>query len=145
MIGLIITGHGEFAAGLSSAVNILAGKPEKFIPVNFQQEDSTDDLEISLKQAIRELADCHGILILTDLVNASPYKIAAGLAGKLKATHDIQVVGGTSLGMLMQINMARGYVNDVNDLADLAVEEGRRQILKYEEFERPVGEHHHDD
>ena len=30
MIGLIITGHGNFATGIMSAVNLLAGKPEYF-------------------------------------------------------------------------------------------------------------------
>ncbi len=131
MIGLIVTGHGGFASGMASALDILAGKPEKFACVDFQQEDSTDDLELSLKKAIKSLDDCHGILILADLVNASPYKISSELSEKMHATHDIRVVGGTNMGMLVQINMARGYVNDVNDLADLAVEEGRKHVLKY--------------
>ncbi|MBR3349296.1 MAG: PTS fructose transporter subunit IIA, partial [Solobacterium sp.] len=43
----------------------------------------------------------------------------------------IEVVAGVNLGMLMQINLSRGYVSDVSDLADLAVEEGKKQTLKY--------------
>ena len=57
MIGMIIMGHGGFASGLESAVRILAGIPEKFIAVDYRQEDSADDLEVNLKKAVRTLGN----------------------------------------------------------------------------------------
>ena len=48
------------------------------------------------------------------------------------APQKIEVVTGVNLGMLMQVNLSRGYVSDVSDLADLAILEGKKQVLKYE-------------
>ncbi|MCR4951705.1 MAG: PTS sugar transporter subunit IIA [Solobacterium sp.] len=135
MIGMIVTGHGSFGTGMASAVKLLAGIPEKFMAVDFRQEDSADDLEMNLKHAVREIGNESGILILCDLVNDTPYRTAVELKEKLAEEYRIEIVGGVNLGMLVQINLARGYVANVSDLADLAVDEGRKQILKYEEEE----------
>ncbi|MDO4416420.1 MAG: PTS fructose transporter subunit IIA [Erysipelotrichaceae bacterium] len=130
MIGVIVTGHGKFASGMESALKLLAGKPEKFTSVDFRQEDTIDDLEFRLRDAIRDMSECTGILILADIYEGAPYRESIEMKEKM---HDqqIEIVAGVNLGMLMQINLSRGYVSDVADLADLAVEEGRKQTLKY--------------
>ena len=48
MIGVIVTGHGNFATGLTSSVKLIAGSPENYVPVDFTQDKSTDDLEREL-------------------------------------------------------------------------------------------------
>ena len=130
MIGVIVTGHGKFASGMESALKLLAGKPEKFTSVDFRQEDTIDDLEFRLRDAIRDMSECTGILILADIYEGAPYRESIEMKEKM---HDqqIEIVAGVNLGMMMQINLSRGYVSDVADLADLAVEEGKKQTLKY--------------
>ena len=135
MIGVIITGHGTFATGMKEAVRLLAGRPESFEAVDYLQEDSTDDYEAKLRAAIRSLNGCSGILILADLLEAAPYKVCTDVRRKMIDSRRIEIVAGVNLGMLVQINLARGYVANVSDLADLAVDEGRKQILKYDEEE----------
>ncbi len=130
MIGLVITGHGSFASGMADAVNLLVGKPEKFIAVDYLQEDSTDELEIRLKKAIASLYGCNGILIMTDIYSGQPCKIATQLADKQRSNDaTIRVLAGANLGMVMQANMARAYVSDVSDLANMALEEAHRQLI----------------
>lgn len=130
MIGVIVTGHGKFASGMESALKLLAGKPEKFMSVDFRQEDTIDDLEFRLRDAIRDLSECTGILILADVYEGAPFREAIEMKEKT-ASQVIEIVAGVNLGMLMQVNLSRGYVSDVSDLADLAVEEGKRQTLRY--------------
>ena len=129
MIGLIISGHGSSASGLLSAVRILEGTPEKCIAVNYSLEDTADDLEIALKKAVKELDDCSGILFMTDISGGTPFREACRLTLKYGQQKKMAVTAGMSLGMIMQTNMARAYVNDVIDLANLACEEGRRQVF----------------
>ncbi len=135
MIGILVTGHGTFASGMTSAVRLLAGKPEKYVYVDYLQEHSTDELEYNIREKLKELADCEGILIFADMTEAAPYKISSELSVKLKDTYRIRVIGGTNLGMLIQANMARGYVIDVDDLCSLALDEGRKHIAAYDEAE----------
>ena len=66
MIGIVVTGHGHFASGLTSSVELIGGKPEHYHAVDFVQEDSTDDLEKKLEVAFASLKDCtDGILVFT--------------------------------------------------------------------------------
>ena len=63
MIGLIVTGHGNFATGLTSSLKLIAGDPEKYVAVDFLPEYSVEDLERELNKAFDELKDCEGIKI----------------------------------------------------------------------------------
>ena len=135
MIGVIITGHGMFAEGMYEAVRLLAGKPEAFLQVGYLQEDSADDYELKLKEAIQSQKDCSGTLILCDLMMAMPYKLAVRLKKKFDGQYPVEVVAGANLGMVTQVNLARGYMNNLQDLVELAVEEGRKQIVRYREEE----------
>lgn len=133
MIGVIVTGHGTFATGMKEAVRLLAGRPESFEAVDYLQEDSTDDYEAKLRAALASLRGCTGILIMADLLEAAPYKVCVDVRRKVIDATRIEIVAGVNLGMLTQVNLARGYVSNVRDLADLAVEEGRHHIIRYDE------------
>lgn len=132
MIGIIVTGHGNFASGLMSAIKLVAGNPEKIIALDFPQEYSTDDLELDLKQALKDLSECKedGYLIFTDLPKEKPSKVCYDFAEKYKDTYPIAVVTGVNLGMLLESNIARGYVSDLDALADMAVETGKSQASR---------------
>ena len=43
MIGLIVTGHGNFATGLTSSLKLIAGDPQYYVAVDFPQEYSVED------------------------------------------------------------------------------------------------------
>lgn len=131
MIGIIVTGHGNFASGLTSSVKLIAGMPENYEAVDFVQEHSVADLEANLVKAIDKLKDCEdGILIFTDLVGGSPFKTAVELS--LKREEKIAVLSGTNLGMLMEISLSRSFIEDVDQLAQNAVNIGKEQVIRYE-------------
>ena len=75
MIGLIVTGHGHFASGMTSSINLIAGAQENYIAVDFDGE-GTEKLENDLKEAIDKLSNCEGIIIFSDLAGGSPFKTA---------------------------------------------------------------------
>ena len=39
MIGLIVTGHGNFGSGLTSSLNLIAGEQENYQYVDFTKEE----------------------------------------------------------------------------------------------------------
>ena len=49
MLGIIATGHGNFATGMVSAVNLLAGGNPCVIPVDFEGTESEETLQRHLK------------------------------------------------------------------------------------------------
>lgn len=138
MIGLIVTGHGSFATGLTSGLKLLAGEPEQYEAVDFLPEDSIDILTGKLEAAIEALKDCGSILILADLTGGSPFNVSVRLklAGKAK----MEVVGGTNLPVVLDAYMSRTMIPDAAALAASSSEAGRNQIVVYQKPEETDAE-----
>lgn len=135
MIGMIVSGHGHFASGLSSSVKLIVGAPTDYEAIDFVEEFSTEDLKREMNAAIDRLNHCDGILIFTDLTGGSPFKTAVEIAMERK-DKNVRVLGGTNLAMLIEMSMARAAFDDLDTLADMSVESGKEQIVKYTYVER---------
>ncbi len=128
MIGVIVTGHGHFATGITTSVDLIAGPQKDYVAVDFDGE-GTDKLEADLKNAVESLSNCDGILVFADLVGGSPFKTAAIVtAGNDK----VKVIGGSSLPMLCEIVMARTMIDDLDMLVSTAINIGKDSIQLFE-------------
>lgn len=52
MLGLIVTGHGHFASGLTSSLELIAGDLQNYRAVDFEASDSVDDLRKKLERLL---------------------------------------------------------------------------------------------
>ncbi len=129
MIGLIITGHGNFATGVDSAVKVIAGQQENYELVDFPLGGSLEDLQNGLKDAIAKLSHLDGVLVLADLVGGSPFKTAVEVSVGME---NVAVVGGVSLAAIIEMSLLRNFNTDVFALADSAVECVKNNVVKYE-------------
>lgn len=129
MTGLIVTGHGSFATGLTSGLKLLAGEPEFYEAVDFDPEESLEVLKASLTAALGRLETCENILILTDLAGGSPFNVSVVL--KQEAAKPYEVIGGANLPILLDAYMKRASVTDVKALADSSLTSGKEQTICY--------------
>lgn len=125
MIGIIVTGHGIFAKGITTALDLVLGKQEMYIDVNFPIGDTITELEENMMKAINKLESCENIVIFADLLSGSPFNTAI-----MKAMQDerIKVIYGVNFGMLVEAVMNRNTGVDFNELVNKAIETGRNQI-----------------
>ncbi|MEF9921097.1 MAG: PTS galactosamine/N-acetylgalactosamine transporter subunit IIA [Erysipelotrichaceae bacterium] len=128
MIGIIVTGHGNFGSGLTSSLRLIGGEPKDYQFVDFLSDYSVEDLERELTKAIEALKDCDGILVLSDLAGGSPFKTSVELSMKHEK---INVIGGTNLPMLIEVNMARTFMDDMEALTQMAINTGKDQVVQY--------------
>ncbi|MCY6960573.1 PTS galactosamine/N-acetylgalactosamine transporter subunit IIA [Clostridium brassicae] len=128
MIGIIVSGHGNFASGIMSSLELIAGKQEKVIGIDFTIEDNTESLESKLRAAANELIDCEGILFLTDIVGGTPFKTCALLTQNIENS---KVIAGTNLGMLLEVSLSRESAT-VEELKNMSLESGKNAIKAYE-------------
>ena len=128
MIGLIVTGHGNFASGITSSIDLIAGKQNDYVAVDFDGE-GTDKLENDLKAALEKLSACDGIIIFCDLAGGSPFKTAVVLTA---SNPKVKVIAGTNLPMLCEISMARTMINDLDVLVSSALNVGKDDIQLFE-------------
>lgn len=122
MIGCIVTGHGEFAIGMTKALTMIAGDQEHYAVVPFYEEDSLETFEDNMEKSIASLREkTDGVIIFTDLMGGTPFRTAMIQASEYDK---VEVITGTNLPMLIEIGLGRLYSEDVEALAAQAVQVG---------------------
>lgn len=130
MIGIIISGHGNFATGLRSSLNLIAGNPANVEYIDFVESDSTETLKAKYMNSLKTLNNCDSILALADLTGGSPFKTLVEL--KTEIEKPLEVIGGTNLAMILEISMAKDFIDDLSVLTGTALEAGKNGIVKFE-------------
>ena len=98
---IIITGHNNFASGILSSLNMIAGVKDNIYAVDFLSSDNDDTLEDKFNKIISDNKDSE-ILFTCDLMGGTPFKVAS----KLAFTNDrYEVVTGINLGGLIDTSM----------------------------------------
>ena len=64
MIGIIVAGHGNFASGITSMLELVVGKPENYEYIDFLQGESQEALENDFREKLNNLKDCEKIVIM---------------------------------------------------------------------------------
>lgn len=136
MIGIILTGHGNFASGLTSSLKLIMGDKIDYYEVVDFEGTNTDILEQDIINSIHNLEECDGILICCDLTGGSPFKFAvtSSLTDK-----NIEVIAGTNLPMLLDLIISRTNETNAYEFAKHALQIGKKMIMMYEvqEIEQP--------
>lgn len=104
MVGVIVSGHGNFASGNLSSARLILGDQEKVEGVDFLEDDSTDILKSKILSAIEQLGN--EILILTDLAGGSPFNNSVVIKNE-RINQKIEVIAGTNLPMIISALLDR--------------------------------------
>ncbi|NLW15228.1 MAG: PTS sugar transporter subunit IIA [Erysipelothrix sp.] len=129
MIGIIVIGHANFAEGIGSAVELIAGKQEAYINLTFENTMTLDNFNELIKDAIEKLDNKIGTLIFTDLKGGTPYREASSLSLQYDNVH---VITGTNLAMMIEAAMMRTTVIDIENFAQNLIEVGSDQIMRFD-------------
>ncbi len=125
MVGCIVTGHGQFAPGMASAVGMIAGPQEAFVPIPFTDQDAAEYPTV-LKNQIESFVHLQGsCVVFCDILGGSPFNQAMMIASEIP---EVEVVGGANLGMLLEVLCSRTDLDTAKSLAQDAVEAGRSSI-----------------
>lgn len=103
MISIIVIGHGHFASGIVSSLELIAGKQEGITAIDFTAEMTAADVHERLSAVLQPKAQA---LVLCDLLGGTPFKVAATLMEELSET-TLDVLSGLNLAMLMEAVFAR--------------------------------------
>jgi PTS system N-acetylgalactosamine-specific IIA component len=115
----IVAGHGDFAAGLVTAVEQITGRGWQFVPVAVHKL-SVQDIEELIRQ---RMADAAVHVIFTDLAAGSCTMAARRI---LRGMPDAVLVAGANLPMLLDFVFAEGRT--APEAARHAAERGRTSI-----------------
>ena len=139
MFGIILVTHGEMAAGIMDAAKMIYGLPEDpkkpaVEIVELKEGESPETLIDKLEDRIEKMKDggVKGVLIISDLFGSSTTNAGTRLMlanRNNKEVAHIAVVSGLNLPMLLELLLALDKSNSIEELANLAVEVGRKGII----------------
>lgn len=130
MIGMIITGHGEFAGGLINALKLLTGDCNNIVGVNLKAQESESDFQEHLKEAVQKLEKYEQIFVLCDILGGSPFKNAFSM---FYDKENVRILYGVNLAMAVELGikaMTETGPVDMDALSDEMVAVARQQIGK---------------
>lgn len=134
MIGLVITGHLNFATGYQSAVNAIAGDNPQVEYVDFLESMSTDELEQKIRAAADKVDSGEGVLFLTDIPGGSPFQRSAKVAADM---NNADVISGTNLVMAAEACLERDGM-ELAELVKQVMETGVENIKSFQQELRAV-------
>ena len=103
MVGILIVSHGSFAAGLLSAVELIAGKQEKVTTIGVHDEDGVEEFETKVNQALEDLDDGDGVLVFVDILGGTPSNVIF----RSLAKREFKAIAGMNMEMVVQAVMLR--------------------------------------
>lgn len=124
MIGIVVSGHINFASGMQSAIKAIVGEPEQMRFVDFVESMSTDELEAALRNAAQEVSSDDGVLFLTDIPGGSPANRASVI---LMDSAKVEVLSGVNLPMIANAAFERDGAS-LPELVDILQNIGKSTI-----------------
>lgn len=107
MIGILLVAHDPLAhALLECASHVLGARPQACMALDVPSDCDLACVHSEARELVAQLDSGQGVLVLTDLVGATPSNIAA----KLAQPGALEVLSGANLPMLLR---ALTYRNDV--------------------------------
>ena len=128
MIGFLLTGHGEFAPGLASALELVAGKQEAFKVVPFDVEKAAEYPELLHTEIEQLREETDAVLVFVDLLGGTPFNQAMI---NTQSISDVNVVTGTNLPMLIETLFTRnsGASATLDSLTECAIAAGQNGVV----------------
>jgi len=104
MLGIVIATHGTLSDGIKDAAEVIMGNTENILTVNLNAGDDVEKLGKKINSSILEVNQGDGVLVLVDLVSASPYNQSVLVTNKLEQElkDKVYIIGGVNLPMLLE-------------------------------------------
>jgi len=124
MVGAIIVAHCSIGKELIGTVEYLIGKIEGITSISIDDKSNPFEVKRAISEAIQQVDQGDGVLILTDLFGGSPSNIAFSFLNREK----IDVITGVNLPMILTfLNRREG--RNLTELVELVRTSGVRSIV----------------
>lgn len=126
MLGLVVTGHGEFSNGLIHAARMIAGAQDHVTYVPFADGMDLEVLQAQISEQVQQhIQNYGGVVILTDLKGGTPFNVS------MMATHGLEnvaVLSGTNLPMVIEGTLLAQFNDEAATLATQLIATGQAGI-----------------
>lgn len=141
MIGILIATHGDFASGLLSAVELIAGKQEKIGTIGLHHGDGIEEFEEKVNHMLDDLDEGDGVLVFVDILGGTPSNVIFRSLSRKK----FKAFAGVNMAMVVQAVMMRDGMSE-EELYENVLEIAKQPpILLHEMYEEMQSEAEEDE
>jgi mannose PTS system EIIA component len=126
MVGLVIATHGRLAQELVSTAEGIVGPIAAVAARHVAPTASALEIHDHILEAVKQVDQGDGVLILADLLGGSPCAQSLPLC----AQRQVEVVTGVNLPMLLKANSLRLSVGSLTQLANDLAQYGQKNITR---------------
>lgn len=126
---ILITGHGHYASGIESSLNLLAGANEDLNFVDFLEEDN----DISLKEKIMRILNQHPdsqFLLVCDIVGGTPFNVCSVIANNFD---NLEAVGGCNVMAVLEASLQKDNMA-LLELADFIIDTTKQGVSRFQKI-----------
>ena len=123
MTYLVITGHGHYASGVKSALELIIGPKDNVLAFDFLKEESEEQFSLKFK----DLDKNNNYLFACDLMGGTPYKVVSRL------DLNKEVLIGTNLGGMLDTVLKIGKLS-LSELADNLKEASLKSVVNIKDL-----------
>lgn len=126
MLGKLILSHGDLAAAILRAVERISGcPPDGFRALCLDWDERADQAAARVGQAIAEIDQGEGVLILVDMYGGTPYNVAS----RYREPGRIEVLAGVNLPMALRLACAPAQFGSLRETAEWLQNKGQNSIV----------------
>lgn len=130
MLGIVLATHGTLSDGLKDAATVIMGAVENIATVNLYQGDDVQALGEKISTAVHQVNQQEGVLILVDLLSASPYNQSVLTINQLEKElqEEVYVIGGTNLPMVLEAINHQLLQTPIVSAAQAVIDQGEDSV-----------------
>lgn len=125
MKGIILASHGPLAEAALESVKLFVGDVENVLALALNGDESPDSFKLRLKDAINQLDQHEGVLLLTDIPGGTPSNIGLMISSDYP---DLHVVSGLNMILLMEAILTREFTPSTAQWIESSIQSGQTSI-----------------
>ena len=132
MVDVLILTHGGLAPELLAAARVISGNLESFEALALDWSDGFEEAQHKVQETLGRFDGSQGILILTDILGGTPFKVAM----EFRKPGQIEIVSGVNLPMVVRLGCLVHGDMPLSDLTRWIRDKGRSSICCSDELPR---------
>lgn len=130
MVAFIVTGHANFGSSMIESMELITGEQSNFYAIDFVGSMNAKAYEMEMKILFDRLSEEYDhIIVLSDLLGGTPFKISAQIGVENDKVH---VISGTNLGVLLDASLSDNESQDVKEIIARLIENGKEQLFYFD-------------
>ena len=123
LVGALVVTHGQLGQELVSAAQAIVGEISYIAAVSIGWNDDVDESKKKIEQAVAEVDQGKGVIILTDMFGGTPSNLSLPLLKR----NEVDIVTGVNLPMVIKVANQPG-TDSLSELVTKVKKQGQSHI-----------------